>query len=140
MERGKFRTSLTNSNLIKRLSKRMPKPQQQNEKTAKSPDPMKLAKDLRAIVRARSRLAVCFWTLPVYVLAVWVLLNNGRSVDSMMWIYMAVYAGFAIDMSMKNCPSCHEQFYVKNIFLNLLTKQCVHCGQTSAPPEFSSKD
>ncbi len=113
---------------------------QQNEKTPGSHDPVKLGKDLRAISRARTRLAVCFWTLPVYVLAIWVLLNNGRSVDSMMWIYMAVYAGFAIDMTMRNCPSCHKQFYVKKIFLNLLTRQCVHCGQTSAPTEFTSKD
>ncbi len=118
----------------------MSKPQQQHKKIPESPDPVKFSKELREIVRARTRLAVCFWTLPVYVLAVWVLLNNGRSVDSMMWIYMAVYAGFAINMSMKNCPSCHKQFYVKNIFLNLLSKKCVHCGQTSAPPEFSSED
>ena len=118
----------------------MPKSKQPNENTPTSPDPVKLGKDLRGIVRARIRLAVCFWTLPVYVLAIWVLLNNGHSINSMMWIYMAVYAGFAIDMSMRNCPSCHKQFYVKSIFLNLLTKQCVHCGQASAPTEFPPKD
>lgn len=118
----------------------MPKSQQQNEKPPTSSDPVKFGSDLRAIARARTRLAVCFWTLPVYAVVVWVLLNNGRSVDSMMWIYMAVYAGFAIDMSRRNCPSCHEQFYVKNIFLNLLTKQCVHCGQASAPTVLPPKD
>ena len=109
----------------------MPKFQQQNEKTSSGPNPLKFEKDLIGIAKARTRLAVCFWTLPVYVAAIWVLLNNGRGIDSMMWIYIAVYAVFAIDMSMRECPSCHEQFYVKNIFLNLLTKQCVHCGQTS---------
>ena len=119
---------------------RMPKSQQQNEKIPSSPDPVKFGKDLRAIVRARTRLAVCFWTLPVYVLAIWVLLNNEHNIDSMMWIYMAVYAGFAIDMSMRNCPKCHKQFYVKNIFLNLLTKQCVHCGQTSSRTKSTPKD
>lgn len=118
----------------------MPRPQQHKEKTPQTSDPVKFGNDLRGIARARTRLVVCFWTLPVYVLAVWVLLNNGRSVDLMMWIYMAVYAGFAIDMSMRNCPGCHQQFYVKNIFLNLLTKKCVHCGQTSAPPEFTPQD
>jgi hypothetical protein len=40
-----------------------------------------------------------------------------------MWIYIAVYAAFAIDMSLLNCPVCHKQFYVKNIFMNLLTKR-----------------
>lgn len=111
----------------------MPKSQQPIEETPQTPDPVKFGKNLRGIVRARTRLAVCFWTLPVYVVAIWMLLKNGHSIDSMMWIYMAVYAGFAIDMSMRNCPNCRKQFYVKSIFLNLLTKQCVHCGQTSAP-------
>ncbi|MDE0982668.1 MAG: hypothetical protein OSB11_12000 [Gammaproteobacteria bacterium] len=118
----------------------MPKSQQSNKKTSGTPDPVKFGKDLRGIVRVRTRLAVCFWTLPVYVVAIWMLLKNGRSIDSMMWIYMVVYAGFAIDMSMRNCPNCRKQFYVKSIFLNLLTKQCVHCGQTSAPTESPPKD
>ena len=118
----------------------MPEPRQQNKKTPDNPDPVKLAQDLRGIARARTRLAVCFWTLPVYIIAIWVLLNNQRSVDSMMWIYMAVYAGFAIDMSMRKCPSCGEQFYVKNIFLNLLTKKCVHCGQASNPSRLDSNE
>jgi hypothetical protein len=118
----------------------MPKFQQRNEKTPSSPDPLQFGKDLSGIARARTRLVVCFWTLPVYVLAIWVLLNNGRSVDSMMWIYMAVYAGFAIDMSMRNCPGCHKQFYVKSIFLNLLTRQCVHCGQASDATELTPKE
>ena len=78
----------------------MPKSQQSNKKTSGTPDPVKFGKDLCGIVRARTRLAVCFWTLPVYVVAIWMLLKNGRSIDSMMWIYMVVYAGFAIDMSL----------------------------------------
>lgn len=105
---------------------------QKNGKPPSGGDPVKTEKALRRIGRARTRLVVCFWTLPVYVVAIWVLLNNGRGIDSMMWIYMAVYAGFAIDMSMRHCPVCHKQFYVKSIFLNLLTKKCVHCGQPSA--------
>ncbi len=87
---------------------------------------------LRRVSRSRTRLVVCFWTLPIYVIAIWILLNNGREIDSMMWIYMAVYAGFAIDMSMRRCPACRRQFYVKSIFLNLLTRDCVHCGQPSS--------
>ena len=118
----------------------MPKSQQPNKKTSRPPEPVNFGMDLRGIVRARTRLAVCFWTLPVYVVAIWMLLQNGRSIDSMMWIYMVVYAGFAIDMSMRNCPNCRKQFYVKSIFLNLLTKQCVHCRQTSAPAESPPKD
>ena len=113
-------------------------PQQQQSPGAS--DTARLNKSLRGIARARTRLVVCFWTLPVYVVAIWVLLNNGRNIDSMMWIYMAVYALFAIDMSMRNCPVCRKQFYVKNIFMNLLTRRCVHCGQTSSTSEHSSKD
>ena len=118
----------------------MPKSQQQNEKTSSGPDSVTFENDLIGIAKARTRLSVCFWTLPVYVVAIWVLLNNGRSIDSIMWIYIAIYAVFAIDMSKRKCPSCHEQFYVKNIFLNLLTKQCVHCGQASFFTESASQD
>lgn len=99
-----------------------------------------LRQALHEITRAKTRLVVCFWTLPVYVAAIWILLNNGRGIASMMWIYMVVYAGFAIDMAMRRCPVCHNQFYVKRIFLNLLTKNCVHCGRSSCAAEFSSKD
>ena len=118
----------------------MPKSQQPNKKTSRPSEPLKFGVDLHGIARARARLTVCFCTLPVYVVAIWMLLQNGRSIDSMMWIYMVVYAGFAIDMSMRNCPNCRKQFYVKSIFLNLLTKQCVHCRQTSSPAESSPKD
>ncbi|GJM13354.1 MAG: hypothetical protein DHS20C12_17570 [Pseudohongiella sp.] len=114
----------------------MSKPQQQPKVT----DPVKFGNEILAIARSRTRLAVCFWTLPVYVVAIWVLLNNERSVDSMMWIYIAVYAGFAIDMSMRKCPNCGEQFYVRNIFLNLLSKKCVHCGQGSTAADSVPKE
>jgi len=117
----------------------MSQPPQEQPDPQKS-NPARLAKRLRRIGRARTRLVVCFWTLPVYVVAIWVLLNNGRNIDSMMWIYMAVYAGFAIDMSMRHCPACQKQFYVKSIFLNLLSKRCVHCGQSTTSSEFVSKD
>lgn len=82
---------------------------------------------LRKIGRARIRLLVCFWTLPVYVVAVWMLLSNGRSVDSIMWVYMGLYALFAVDMARRRCPRCSEQFFVKTILLNLRTHRCVHC-------------
>lgn len=83
---------------------------------------------LRKILRARTRLLVCFWTLPVYVFALWVLLSNGRNIDLFMFFYMAVWAGFAIDMSLRRCPKCNKQFYVKTILLNLISRRCVHCG------------
>lgn len=82
---------------------------------------------LRKIRRARTRLLVCFWTLPVYVVAVWILLNNGRDIDTIMWIYMGLYAIFAVDMASRRCPRCNNQFFVKTIVLNLITHRCVHC-------------
>ena len=93
---------------------------------------------LRNISRARTRLLVCFWTLPVYVVAVWMLLNNGRDVDAFMWIYIGVYALFAIDMVRRRCPRCKQQFFVKTILLNLVTHNCVHCQQALKPTDASS--
>lgn len=118
----------------------MPKSQQQDKNNPGSVDSVKFGKELLRIARARTRLLVCFWTLPVYVVAIWVLLNNGRDIDAMMWVYMAVYAVFALDMAMRYCPNCRKQFYVKNIFLNLLTRQCVHCGQSLPHANSSSED
>jgi|GEM_PF-356684 hypothetical protein len=83
---------------------------------------------LKKISRARMRLLVCFWTLPVYVIGLWVLLSNGQGIDSFMFIYMVLYAGFALDMSMRRCPLCKQQFFVKSILLNLITHKCLHCG------------
>lgn len=85
-------------------------------------------KVLRQISRARTRLMVCLLTLPVYMVAVWFLLENQRSIDSFMFIYMAMWAAFAVDMARRRCPNCGEQFYVKVIFLNLISQRCVHCG------------
>lgn len=67
-------------------------------------------------------------TLPLYVVAVWVLLGNGREIESLMWIYMALYAGFALDVVRRRCPRCGEQFFVRSILLNLRSKKCVHCA------------
>ena len=82
----------------------------------------------RALRRARSRMMVCFWTLPLYMLAIWMLLTNRREIDVIMFIYMGVWAGFALDMARRRCPLCKKQFYVKHILLNLRATCCVHCG------------
>jgi hypothetical protein len=86
-----------------------------------------LRQQLRQIGRARTRLMVCLLTLPVYMVAVWFLLQNQRSVDTFMFMYMALWAAFAIDMARRRCPNCGQQFFVKVIFLNLISKRCVHC-------------
>ena len=83
---------------------------------------------LHRIDRSRSRLMVCFYTLPVYMIALVLLLNEGRSVTLLMFFYMAVYAVFAVDMVMRVCPRCREQFFVSVFFLNFFTRRCVHCG------------
>ena len=84
---------------------------------------------VRAHLRSRTRLLVCFLTLPLYSVAVWTLLNNQRDVGTLMWVYMALYGVFAIDMVRRRCPSCGEQFFVKSILLNLMTHRCVHCAE-----------
>ena len=84
--------------------------------------------DIQPLLRARTRLLVCFLTLPLYVAAVWMLLSNGRQVDTLMWSYIALYAGFALDMVRRRCPRCGEQFFVKAILMNLVARRCVHCG------------
>ena len=83
---------------------------------------------VRQLLRARTRLMVCFWTLPVYILIVWVLLSNRQPIDLFMFFYFSLCAGFWIDMVRRRCPVCTKQFYVKSIVLNLRTKKCVHCG------------
>ena len=70
---------------------------------------------------------VCLLTLPVYMVAVWILLQNQHATESFMFIYMAMWAAFAVDMARRRCPRCGEQFFVKVIFLNLISKRCVHC-------------
>ncbi len=82
----------------------------------------------RQLLRARTRLLVSLWTLPVYIIAIWLLLNNQRDIESIMYIYMAVWAGFSVDMARRLCPQCHKQFFVKNILMSLRARRCVHCG------------
>ena len=86
------------------------------------------ARALKRIERSRSRLMVCFWTLPVYMVGVWLLLEERRNIDIFMLIYMAIWFGFALDMARRNCPGCGRQFFVRNILLNLISRKCVHCG------------
>jgi hypothetical protein len=94
-----------------------------------------LRQQLRQIGRARTRLMVCLLTLPVYMVAVWFLLQNQQSVDTFMFMYMALWAAFAVDMARRRCPNCGQQFFVKVIFLNLISKRCVHCSlPLSLPP------
>mgnify|MGYP006919624648 CR=1 FL=1 len=86
------------------------------------------AKSLKDIRNAKNRLIVCFLTFPLYILAVSSLARDGNSVTALMLLYMLLYAGFGIDASVKRCPRCHEQFYVKGFFLNILSSKCAHCG------------
>lgn len=85
---------------------------------------------LQRIRKSRVNLLVCFYTLPLYATLVWILLSRGQSVDAIMFVYMALYAVFAVIMANQRCPNCEEQFYVKTVFLNLIKRQCVHCGQS----------
>ena len=87
---------------------------------------------LREIRNARNRLMVCFLTFPIYVIAVTRLLGNGQDITWLMLAYMALYAGFGIAMSVKRCPRCHEQFFVKKYFLNPFRRDCAHCGLSCA--------
>ncbi|MDP1932846.1 MAG: hypothetical protein Q8L60_15450 [Gammaproteobacteria bacterium] len=80
------------------------------------------------IRRARNRLFVCFWTFPVYVLAVTRVLDSGNSTSTIMFAYMLLYAWFGVNASVKRCPDCHEQFFVKKFFLNPFSGKCAHCG------------
>ena len=83
---------------------------------------------LKRIERARTRLVVCFWTLPVYMTGVWLLLEERREIDVFMLVYIAIWSGFALDMARRTCPGCGRQFFVRNILMNLMTRKCVHCG------------
>ena len=107
----------------------LPRPQRKPglaEKAKSQPGYLKSA--LRGIHRARTRLLVCLLTLPVYMAGVWFLLENDQGIEAFMYAYMAVWGVFAVDMAVRKCPRCGEQFYVKTVLLNLITKRCVHCG------------
>ena len=84
--------------------------------------------EIRKVHRARTRLLVCFWTLPVYILIVWFLLINRKSVDVFMLFYFVLCAGFWLDMAWRKCPACIKPFYVKSLLLHLVTKKCSHCS------------
>ena len=83
---------------------------------------------IKKVYRARTRLIVCFWTLPIYISIVWFLLLNRQSVDLFMLFYFVLCASFWLDMAWRKCPACKKQFYVKSILLNLVTRKCVHCS------------
>lgn len=83
---------------------------------------------LRAIRRARTRLFVCFWTFPVYVVAVMRILDSGQETTMIMLAYMALYASFGVSAATRRCPECSHQFFVKTFFLNPFRRQCAHCG------------
>lgn len=88
---------------------------------------------VRKVYRARTRLIVCFWTLPIYTLVVWSLLMSRQSIDFFMLFYFALCAFFWLDMAWRKCPGCNKQFFVKSILLNLVTKKCVHCSLVMQP-------
>lgn len=83
---------------------------------------------LKSIRNARNRLLVCFLTFPVYAWAITALLNQGNDITLYMILYMIIYAIFGINASVKRCPACGEQFFVKRYFLNIFTSKCTHCG------------
>jgi len=88
---------------------------------------------LGEIRRARNRLFVCFSTLPVYVFTVSQVVEAGNSSNAVMFAYMALYAGFGVNASVKGCPQCHEQYFVKRVFLNPFRSRCAHCGLSLHP-------
>jgi len=71
---------------------------------------------------------VCFWSLPGYMLGVWLLLGERRGIDLFMFIYRAIWFGFALDLARRKGPGCGRQFFVRNILLNPIARKCVHCG------------
>ena len=88
---------------------------------------------LREIRNSRNRLLVCFLTFPVYAWAITALLNQGNDITLLMILYMLLYAGFGIHSSVKRCPDCGEQFFVRKYFLNVFTSKCTHCGLSYYP-------
>ena len=83
---------------------------------------------LNKIRISRNRLMVCFLTFPIYVYTVARLVGQGQDITWLMLAYMALYAGFGINMSVRRCPRCHQAFFVKKYFLNPLRRTCAHCG------------
>lgn len=83
---------------------------------------------LARLARARGYLLVCFYTLPLYVAGLVILLNNRRDITPFMLLYMALYALFAVNLVVRRCPKCRQQFFVRSLFLNPFTRKCLHCG------------
>jgi len=90
--------------------------------------------DLRTIRLAKQQLIICFLTFPVYAWGVMELLNAGNDITLFMLFYMAIYAGFGINASVKRCPQCHKQFFVAKYFLNIFGTRCKHCGLSYHAP------
>ena len=101
------------------------KEEKDGEKSSNYPS---FAGHLKVIRGARNHLMMCFSTFPLYVWGIVLLLNNGHDITWMMLAYMALYAAFGINASVKRCPRCHGQFFVKKYFLNPLRRSCAHCG------------
>lgn len=99
-----------------------------DKKSDSSKDYLTFAPTLTVIRRARSHLMVCFLTFPLYVWGVTRLLNNGQDITWLMLVYMVLYAVFGINASVKRCPRCQGQFFVKKYFLNPFRRSCAHCG------------
>lgn len=83
---------------------------------------------LARLARARGYLLVCFYTLPLYIAGLVILLNNRRDITAFMLLYMALYALFAVNLVVRRCPRCRQQFFVRSLFLNPFTRKCLHCG------------
>jgi len=83
---------------------------------------------LKKILASRTRMLVSFATLPVYMVGVWLLLANGKAIDGFLMFYCALWGVFAVDMMLRKCPACGEQFFVKDIIMSFRVKKCVHCG------------
>ncbi|MBU2097635.1 MAG: hypothetical protein KKD00_02650 [Gammaproteobacteria bacterium] len=107
----------------------VPDPSQQRPpESDNKTQPPPFAARLHTIRRARNFLMVCFLTFPLYVYAITELLGGGRDITWLMLGYMLLYAVFGINMSVKRCPRCHQQFFVKKYFLNPFRRSCAHCG------------
>jgi DNA-directed RNA polymerase subunit RPC12/RpoP len=83
---------------------------------------------LKKVLASRSRMLVSFATLPLYMIGVWVLLSNAKSINGFLMFYCALWGVFAVDMMLRKCPACGEQFFVKEIIMSFRSKKCVHCG------------
>lgn len=93
----------------------------------KAPSEDHFSQSLRNIRVSRNRLMVCFLTFPLYVYVVFNMVGEGESVTWLMLAYMALYAFFGVNMAVKRCPRCHEQYFVKHVFLNPFRRTCAHC-------------